>query len=509
MERLIIGSSNVYRFYRPDTFKQFKNYNMVRCTDIVTFRALTENLEENESEVVISVIENFLERSVKDETTEEAILTSLGETIDAFLQIIKDASTRLPNSKFAIAEPIKRPKMDWYQKNLDDVQRTIKEGIESMRMDNVSRIEGIPEGCQQFEQDQVHLTQAAGDIFIEGLLTNSEKFFTAPVVTIEDNIDEDIPDLSETELLSQRMDKLEKLVVTKQVKDNYVFAKIREEMDANTNRQKEDRVVITGITSSVYPPTDPVEKKAWIRKIVTDIFNTLIPNFGGEILFVNQGKNNGKLIPLVEVKLNSTENASKIRKAFADKKKQGVDLGRIFVSNSVNLATRVRVDILKALARKVTGQQVVAYAIPFISRPTLQVKATGGGQSNPEIRSYNFTDAIAKYGHLVKQFDLGEAYRRAGSFFKGQLEQNFVVLKDRDVQQQQQHQPRPQPRGGYNRGRFPAAGFSGGSRKRTRDDETETEEAGIRNWSDEPSGSYQRGNSGFKRPWRGNRYQRK
>jgi hypothetical protein len=107
-------------------------------------------------------------------------------------------------------------------------------------------------------------------------------------------------------------------------------------------------------TYKEFPPVDPGQKKIWIQKIVLDIFAILIPDFGGKIIFINQSKSNGHHIPLVEVKIDTKENAAAIRKAFAEKKKAGADLGRIFVSNSVNLATRVRVDVLKALARKIS-----------------------------------------------------------------------------------------------------------------------------------------------------------
>jgi hypothetical protein len=428
MERVIIGSSNVYRFYKPDNFKEFNTYNMVRCTDVVTFRALTDNLEENEAEVVISVLENFLDRSVRDASSEESILESMGSTIRDVMGI-RTLAKCFPRSKFAIAEPITRPKLGWYQQHYNDTITAFNESFDFMRLNNVTKIVGIPQGCQQFENDQVHLTATSGKIFIEGLLTESEKFFKAPLVDLaDDDDDDDVQPILVTDQLSARLDKLKNQVRTRQVKDNLIFARIREEMDTTTNKQKEHRVVITGITSSVAPLMDPGLKKEWIRDIVLDIFKSIIPDFGGEIIYMNQGKNNGRYIPLVEVKLNSVKNATLIRKTIAEKKKRGTDFGRLFIANSINLATRVRVDVLKALARKISAQNVVAYALPFVSRPTLQVRSTDA--TSTEVKTFTFMDAIAKYGHLLKQLNLGEAYRRAGSFFRGQLEQQFMVLKE-------------------------------------------------------------------------------
>jgi hypothetical protein len=193
MDRIFVGSSNVYRFYRPELYKEYKTYNVARCTDIISFRAIMENLEESESGVVVSVLENFLERSIQGGAGEEAVFNNFGETIKTFMQIVKAAATRLPNSRFSLAEPIKRPKIIQYQNNFDAITKAFSEAVAFARRDNITRIEAIAEGCQQFEVDQVHLTGAAGQIFLEGLLSKSEAFFIAPIVNLaaeDDNMED-------------------------------------------------------------------------------------------------------------------------------------------------------------------------------------------------------------------------------------------------------------------------------------------------------------------------------
>ena len=499
MDRVLIGSSNVYRFYRPELYKDFKTYNVARCTDITTFKAIMDNLGEEESGVVVSVLENFLERSIVGETETEAVLEGMGNTLKEFMKIVKELASRLPNSKFILADPIKRPKCVPYQSHFEDITLAFGESFDFARMDNITRAEGIAEGCQQFEQDEVHLTAPSSEIFIEGLLRKAETFFTAPLVNL-DIEEKENDERSITDKLTQRLDQLEARVRSRQEEDNMIFARLREEMDSATNKQKEDKIVITGITSNIYPPVDLTQKKLWLRNIVEDVIKTMIPDFPGKILHVNQGKNMGKIIPLVEVRMDSASNANLIRKAFAEKKKSGADLGRLFIANSVNLATRVRVDILKALARKVSDQHLVAYAVPFVSRPVLQIRAKEENGSTSEARSFSFTDAVAKYGHMLKQFELADAYRRAGNHFKGQLEQQFLVLKERrDGEISRGVTNSHRPRRGH-------SGHESGSRKRVRE---EDEEDG--DWSRE-SPSRGRGftrarysGSGPRRPYRGNK----
>ena len=51
------------------------------------------------------------------------------------------------------------------------------------------------------------------------------------------------------------------------------------------------------------------------------------------------------MVSMVEVRMESKEVAKRIRAAYVNKKRNNVDLGKIFVANSVTLATRVRADI--------------------------------------------------------------------------------------------------------------------------------------------------------------------
>jgi hypothetical protein len=46
--------------------------------------------------------------------------------------------------------------------------------------------------------------------------------------------------------------------------------------------------------------------------------------------------------------------------------------------------------------------------------------------------TFNFSDTLARYGPELEltDKDLSEAYKRAGSAFKGQLQQNFFVLTE-------------------------------------------------------------------------------
>jgi len=489
MNRVIIGSSNVYRYYNKVSYPNFNDYLLTKCTDIKIFEAIMTNLGKNDSEVIVSVMENFIDKagSPSTEQTEDEYAELVGDMIDVYMRIIDEAAVKNPGTKFAIVDPIWRPKLDWYQDMYDDLISTCKESLAKLKRVNISRIETMPEGCQQFEEDKVHLTKDSAAIFIEAILKNSENFFRAPFVDLgEDAGTKDVK-------LETRVDKLENHVRARQANDNLCFARLREESDTMANKAKEDRVVITGITSKSAPPTDPEQQKTWIKKIASDIFELLIPDFQGQIHFVNQARNKGTHIPLIEVKLDSVENATKIRKAFAEKKKANVDLGRIFVSNSVGLSTRVRVDVLKAIARKITDSSIIAHVVAFISRPVMHVKSTEWSDVKIVPKTFTYVDAVAEFGHRMSQFELGDAYRRAGTAFKGQMEQMFVIMRERDHQEQhhQQHQQQHQQRG---------AGNPNNGRKRQREDDDDQQGS---SWHSDNRNDYSRGRGGGRSSGRG------
>ena len=59
-ERLIIGSSNVYNFYRREDFSEYPEYHILKCTKSYAFKAQMNILEKENKLIVVSVIENFL-----------------------------------------------------------------------------------------------------------------------------------------------------------------------------------------------------------------------------------------------------------------------------------------------------------------------------------------------------------------------------------------------------------------------------------------------------------------
>ena len=110
------------------------------------------------------------------------------------------------------------------------------------------------------------------------------------------------------------------------------------------------------------------------------------------------------------------------------KKKAGHNFGKLYVANCVTLATRVRIEIMRAMAKRYSTDKENLFVMGYASRPVLHVKPKGEDQRPMWL---SFSDALVRYGAGLVDGDLGEAYSKAGVTFRGQLEQNFVVLHDR------------------------------------------------------------------------------
>jgi hypothetical protein len=241
-----------------------------------------------------------------------------------------------------------------------------------------------------------------------------------------------------------------------------MFARTREELDATANRAKEDRIVINGLTSSLPLPLDTRARIDALKGIVANVFAKIIPDYQGKIVYLNMGKQPQLAQQMLEVKMDSAENAIAIRKAFAEKRKKkelDAELDSLFMSNCVNLATRIRIDILKAIAKRLTNSKDLAYVAGFTSRPMMHIRAAGAPSANTRpLKSFTFIDSVSRFGRQLTKEELETAYGRAGRSFNGQLQQNFVVLNENDQDSLQSVNPRVGATKPVNPGKGPVKG---------------------------------------------------
>ena len=189
MWRQLIGSSNVYRVYKHESFKDYPAYEMVNCTKKEVFKAALDNLNEGNGEVIISVLENFLCDEVKGITDPGEMNDALEKTIKEYLALIKDVACKRPDVKFALTQITLRPLHQWYTDCHDTLCKELGTGIRMMDKLNVGKIDGPIKMSQVFEKDGVHLTPSSGKVFVNTILYNAGAFLNTEVVELNEDME--------------------------------------------------------------------------------------------------------------------------------------------------------------------------------------------------------------------------------------------------------------------------------------------------------------------------------
>ena len=199
------------RFYGNPAPKGYREYQLVKCTDFNSFKSQLTDVKPNIKCVVISVIENFLADKVGKETESPDPL--IIECLNEFVSTIESTVARLPDTRIGVVMPLGRPALQWYQDRLDDITSKLKAGIGSVisgkKGKNLTKIECVSSASQQFEYDRIHLTPAAGQVFIEFVLDQAEDFFESELVDFGDEDEEGEVNKEDLKQLESRLKRIE------------------------------------------------------------------------------------------------------------------------------------------------------------------------------------------------------------------------------------------------------------------------------------------------------------
>ena len=187
MANLLIGSSNVYRFHKLVAKNDQKYYSLTCCTNVEVWNNIVDDIKAEKGEVIISIIENLICDAVAEITDPEARKLIILDVIGSFLAQVKKCAQEHPGVKFALVQPMQRPKHRWYMDTHENMCRIYGEIIKAMNLKNVAKIEGSPTSSQVFGNDGVHLTEVAGKVFVETIISNAEVFFKQEVIDLEED----------------------------------------------------------------------------------------------------------------------------------------------------------------------------------------------------------------------------------------------------------------------------------------------------------------------------------
>jgi uncharacterized membrane protein YgcG len=475
MSRILIGSSNIRRFYPCEQTNEYPKYKVESATLKRAFEVSVEAVP-NDARVIISVLENFIEKVTNINDTSQK-LKEMQQVIQSVVDTVVEVAKQKREARFVMAYPILRPGNKWMTENEDSIRKEFEKSINSQSEINISKIDSVSRASQVFENDGVHLTAVAGRNFLGNLIGMAEESFLADLVDIEREEEDEEEDtigkvinLGKTSShANSKVDLVDLKRVTTDLKnwrsnverslnsrfrsDNLMFARLRDEIDSETNRKREDRTLVTGFVDPTKLPKITAERNEALKTIAKEFCQNLKDDFDGTIMFATTSGRLDKGNLMLEFRIDDVEKAREIRKIFATRRAAGnmpEGFENVQVMTAITLATKVRIEIMKTIARRIESSTETAYVPTFLPRPIMHIKAKSDrsesgtrGKHDPRrhIGSLTFADSIMQYGGLISGNDLEPAYKKAAGNFRGQMRQHFVVLEDSDYRPRYSYPP--------------------------------------------------------------------
>jgi hypothetical protein len=465
MSNIFYGSSNVYRnFERALSSGLFssRNLQLVKCTKKAVFDSHLATLTAPDL-VISSVLENFINDACTG-VSDDAVCLFAHQQLTAHVESLHDFVTRSPRTNVVICSPMFRSVPAWFGPYLSDFHTFLNTEISRLGSSRIGVCPPFVVSPSLLEPDGIHLSPAGGDRFlahVDAQLSSmlievpptSDAAETVSVAVDGDRLSQilDVVNRNSAQLsnisavrndvasLSRATSAFEAFARRRFKDDDLIFARFKEESDAELNRTRENRVVISGLSSPPASIFSHSDKRTFyiglVSRLVSISCASVDPLPKVEDVHINLRKDQGQ--PLVEARFDTVASAQAFRREGVKlAKAEHSEFSSLFIANCVTQSTRVRIEILKALSLKLTTEAELAYVQGFVSRPMFQFRSQEGFQSIAEGvgRGYTFVDAMAKFGHLLEHSDLSTAYVRAGSTFIGAMSQYFVVLQDQHAQ---------------------------------------------------------------------------
>lgn len=213
------------------------------------------------------------------------------------------------------------------------------------------------------------------------------------------------------------------------VEDDIVLARLSEDSDFRWNQSKADRLVVVGLVSSEYP-TGLSERKEFLANKVRSLVEGILGEKVFDIYPRPAGLSNNRVPPFV-IRLPTVQDCDNFKKHAYKDSLSFEELKGTGYQPCVTPATRVRIEILRAISRKLSTPECSGYCPIYGLRPVLHVGPKVEGRVNAK-ETLTFVPAVQKYGNQLAVKDLLYAYRAVGDNFKGCLRQTFIILNEQD-----------------------------------------------------------------------------
>ena len=426
----LIGDSNVKRHMNPMNCRDrppMQEAQLLVCTRREVFQQSLRSIRAETNVVVLSCITNFLTSS---EDTSSTLAFRIDPVLTDFFSTIESCCQLHPSRRYLVCPPMYRQVPLWYRDDLAGVLSRFSAASKKVTSSNFGLMPSY--STPSFEADGVHLTAYSGLEFVLHLFDSARALITA--LSAPDAERESAANAS-TRLLEDRVVALEQdhrrlntVVELKTAIDS-------ELEDFRANERMEDCVVVSGLSAI----SGKLSGKEWFERAKADSQTVLELVVGRqvEVLSVRNSTGMAPGAPVTyTVQVSSTASALAIRSKFGTFFAGGKDnrppsLSGISVQNSVTKATRIRISILKLLAKRYEASNPggKARVIGYQPRPLLKLFPPAASKDK-RVRSLNYVEAVQKLPTHFTEAEVESITRRAYASFPNQLRSLFIVLSD-------------------------------------------------------------------------------
>lgn len=222
---------------------------------------------------------------------------------------------------------------------------------------------------------------------------------------------------------------MEKNFHTRSREDDVVMARLSEEADFAWNQAKNTRIVVTGLRALNYPK-GLSERKEFLAAAMRPFLETVIGEKVFDIYPRATFMHDDKVPPFV-IRFPVESDCLKFKREAHKKAPEYDHLKGVSFFPCVTPATRVRIEVLRAISRKLNTDERSGYCPIYSTRPLLHVGPRVNGKVETK-ETLTYITAVLRFQHLITVRDLLFAYKALGANFGGSLRQTFIVLNEDD-----------------------------------------------------------------------------
>ncbi len=200
------------------------------------------------------------------------------------------------------------------------------------------------------------------------------------------------------------------------------------QQDHLRNQSKEDRFLISGLKQTGRPAVGRAALKSAGLLIMSSVLGIVYQGSSHpivrEVIVVNGPFREGPILPTLIFVFDSPAIAKEVRFKLLGNGKSSPALEQVFIEPWQTHATRVRIQILKAIRGRLASKDITSTVKRFDRSPSLMVT------HDQHTKKYDFVQACVAFRSLLTPESLHYAYTCANREFLERMAALFIVLTD-------------------------------------------------------------------------------